>query len=95
MTGILNARILASLGMIVFVAAIAAGATGAFFSDTETSTGNTFTAGDIDLQIDNESYTVATSTPGVGPSNLVASPWTSWDLTDLVAGTHHFFDFSV
>ena len=37
-------------------AAIAAGATGAFFSDTETSTGNTFAAGAIDLKIDNESY---------------------------------------
>jgi len=37
-------------------AAIAAGATGAFFSDTETSTGNTFAAGAIDLKIDNDSY---------------------------------------
>jgi predicted ribosomally synthesized peptide with SipW-like signal peptide len=37
-------------------AAIAAGATGAFFSDTETSTGNTFAAGAIDLKVDNESY---------------------------------------
>ena len=32
------------------------GVTGALFSDTETSTGNTFTAGAIDLLIDNESY---------------------------------------
>mgnify|MGYP001578414017 FL=1 len=56
MTTILNKRILLSLGMIVFVAAAALGATGAFFSDTETSTGNTFTAGAIDLGIDNESY---------------------------------------
>lgn len=37
-------------------AAIGAGVTGAFFSDTETSTGNTFAAGAIDLKIDNESY---------------------------------------
>jgi len=42
--------------MIVFVGAVVIGATGAFFSDTETSTGNTFTAGAIDLKIDNESY---------------------------------------
>lgn len=49
-------RILLSLGMIVFVGALAAGATGAFFSDTETSTGNVFTAGDIDLQIDSEQH---------------------------------------
>lgn len=31
-------------------------ATGAFFSDTETSTGNTFQAGAIDLKIDNECH---------------------------------------
>src|SRR3989344_3894309 len=49
-------RILLSLGMVVFAGAIIAGATGAFFSDTETSTGNTFTAGAIDLGIDNHSY---------------------------------------
>lgn len=94
MTGILNARIIASIAALVFVGAIIASATGAFFSDTETSTGNTFTAGDIDLQIDNESYTVATSTQGSGPSNLVASPWTSWGMTDIIAGTHKFFDFT-
>ena len=45
MTGILNARVLASVAMLVFVGAIVASATGAFFSDTETSTGNTFSAG--------------------------------------------------
>ena len=56
MTTILNKRILLSLGMIVFVAVAAIGATGAFFSDTETSTGNTFTADAIDLGIDNHSY---------------------------------------
>jgi predicted ribosomally synthesized peptide with SipW-like signal peptide len=37
-------------------AVILSGATGAFFSDTETSVGNTFAAGAIDLKIDNESY---------------------------------------
>ena len=42
--------------MIVFVGAVVIGATGAFFSDTETSTGNTFTAGAIDLQIDNSAW---------------------------------------
>ena len=40
-------KILISLAVIGAVGAIAAGATGAFFSDTETSTGNTFTAGAI------------------------------------------------
>lgn len=49
-------RILLSLGMIVFVGALAAGATGAFFSDTETSTGNTFAAGSLDLRIDSVAH---------------------------------------
>lgn len=37
--------------MLVFVGAVMVGATGAFFSDTETSTGNTFIAGSIDLSL--------------------------------------------
>ncbi len=49
-------KILLSLGMIVFVGALAAGATGAFFSDTETSTGNTFAAGSLDLKVDSQSH---------------------------------------
>ncbi len=56
MTALLNTRILASLAMIVFVGAVVVSSTGAFFSDTETSTGNTFTAGDIDLQIDSVAH---------------------------------------
>src|SRR3989344_7986713 len=48
-------------------------ATGAFFSDTETSTGNFLQAGEIDLKIDNESYI----DQGEG---LVASPDTTWGL---------------
>lgn len=49
-------RILVGLGMIVFVGAVAVGATGAFFSDTETSTGNTFAAGALDLKVDSQSH---------------------------------------
>lgn len=45
-------RLVTSLGMIVFVGAIIVGGTGAFFNDTETSTGNVFAAGAIDLKID-------------------------------------------
>lgn len=48
--------ILFSIATIIFVSAALTGGTGAFFSDIETSEGNTFTAGAIDLQIDNESY---------------------------------------
>lgn len=61
------------------------GASRAFFSDTETSTGNTFTAGAIDLRIDNESF--VTDSDGV----LVASSNTSWELADLTV--QKFFDF--
>ena len=46
-------KIILSLSVIAVAAAVVVGATTAFFSDTETSTGNTFTAGSIDLKIDN------------------------------------------
>ncbi len=50
-------RIILSLITVIGAGAIIiSGATGAFFSDTETSTGNTFAAGAIDLKIDNDSY---------------------------------------
>ena len=58
-------KILLSLGMIVFVGGLIIGATGAFFSDTETSTGNTFAAGAIDLKIDNTSYGLDYNDPHV------------------------------
>lgn len=79
-------KILLSIGMIALVGAIVAGATGAFFSDTETSSGNTFTAGAIDLKIDNESYVTDVN------GDLVASPSTSWTLSDLT--NQLFFDFN-
>lgn len=89
-------RLLLSLAVLVFAGAVVVGGTGAFFSDEETSTANAFTAGDIDLQIDNESYVTATTTiPDVQVAGeLIESPWTSWEMTDLVAGTHKFFDFT-
>src|SRR3990167_8075804 len=88
-------RILLSLGMIVFVGGLVAGATGAFFSDEETSTGNTFAAGDIDLQIDNESYVVDYNIPQyLNPTGqFIFSTSTSWALADLVAGVQKFFNF--
>lgn len=74
-------RILLS-GVIVLatVGLLALGGTGAFFSDTETSSGNTFTAGAIDLKIDNSSY-----------YNGVLNPDTSWSLVDLTV--EKFFNF--
>ena len=68
----MNRRILFSSAMIIFVGAVVAGGTGAFFSDEETSSGNTFMAGDIDLQIDKESY-----------YNGVLREDLSWEATDL------------
>ncbi|MFC1720748.1 TasA family protein [Patescibacteria group bacterium] len=61
-------KILMSVAMLVVVGAAVAGATGAFFSDTETSTGNTFTAGTIDISVNemnpwNESFVLADMKP--------------------------------
>ncbi len=62
-------KILISLGVIGAVAAIAVGGTIAYFSDTETSSGNTFTAGTIDISIDGQNpwtdtFTMADMKPG-------------------------------
>ncbi len=72
--------------MVVFVAALVLGATGAFFSDEEVSTGNILAAGSIDLKIDNTSYVTSTTT-----GELVASLGTTWTLRDLTI--EKFFDF--
>lgn len=79
-------RLLVSAGTLVFIGAVVASATGAFFSDTETSTGNTFAAGDIDLRIDNTSYVTSTST-----GLLVASPANTWAISNLT--NQLFFSF--
>ena len=50
-------RILLSLGTLVVVGAVVAGATIAYYNDTEVSTGNIFTAGSIDLKVDHTSQT--------------------------------------
>ena len=50
----MNKKILISLSVIGIVAAIAIGATTAYFSDTETSEGNTLTAGVIDIVVNDE-----------------------------------------
>ncbi len=73
-------KILYSLSVVLALGAALAGGTGAFFSDTELSLGNTFTAGAIDLKIDNTSY-----------YNGVFSTSTSWTLSDLTI--QKFFNF--
>jgi len=76
-------KILISLSIVAVVAAIAIGATTAFFSDTETSTGNTFTAGAIDLKIDSKA---TYNGQQVGAA--------TWELKDLVPTADKFFNFS-
>ena len=83
----MNKKILVSLSVIGAVAAIAVGGTIAYFSDTETSTGNTFTAGEIDLTVDNTSYRSNNS------GALVAQPGTTWAPKDLEGGDL-FFNFA-
>lgn len=67
---------------VVAVAAI--GLTTAFFSDTEISTGNTFTAGAIDLKIDSQCSYNGQESEECG----------SWELKDLEPTSDKFFNFS-
>lgn len=50
-------KVLISVGIIGIVAALAIGATIAYYSDTETSEGNIFTAGSVDLKVDHVKQT--------------------------------------
>ena len=74
-------RIMKSLMVIVAVAAIAVGATGAWFSDEETSNGNSFTAGTLDLNVDGGNtnvvkFNVSNMRPGSQPTG-------SWILANV------------
>lgn len=67
----MNKKILLSLSVIAAVATIAVGGTIAYFSDTETSTNNTFSAGTIDIAVNgenpwtsNEEYEIKDMKPG-------------------------------
>ena len=83
-------KILLSILTIGIVGGAAFAATQAFFSDTETSTGNVLAAGAIDLLIDNESFVTGLD------GGLVASPETSWGIengdsffgSQAASGTH-------
>jgi len=74
----MNKKILISLAVIGIVAAITAGATTAYFSDTAESEGNTFTAGDMEVSVsghENQEFPVSFTNmePGkvVGPKKLL------------------------
>lgn len=62
-------KILLSLITIALVASVTGGATLAQFNDTETSTGNTFSTGSLDLQINKENgpFTMLFSANGMEP----------------------------
>ena len=81
----MNKKILISLSVIGIVATLAIGGTTAYFSDIETATGNTFTAGSIDLKVDNACHYMGGN-----------CPWatSTWALTDLQDGIHKFFNFT-
>ncbi|MEK7565943.1 MAG: TasA family protein [Patescibacteria group bacterium] len=62
-------RIVLSLIVLALAGSVAIGATRAYFSDTETSTGNTFSAGTLDLNLDSGNtnvvkFTVSNKAPG-------------------------------
>lgn len=73
-------NILRSLLVVGVVGAVVVAATSAFFSDTETSTGNTFAAGTIDLQVSNDSWY-----NGEPREDL------SWEMTNLTV--ERFFNY--
>jgi len=81
----MNKRILISLSVIGAVAAIAVGGTIAYFSDTETSTGNTFTAGTLDLKVDSTCHYYQNG-------QSVTCIDGNWEKTDL--GVQKFFNFT-
>src|SRR3989344_5799534 len=99
-------RIVIGLLVIVGAGGTLVGGTSAFFSDTETSTGNSFTAGAIDLKIDNDSYYNGNRCTNIGTLELPNFVWqgtagfpepgtpctTSFGLSDLGNGLL-FFDF--
>lgn len=77
----MNKKILISLSVIGVVVAVAIGGTIAYFNDIETSEGNTFTAGELDLKIDNTSY-----------YNGVLNTETTWAYQDPIGLFFNFQD---
>ena len=99
-------QILMSAGLAAVLAGAVIGGTGAFFSDSETASGNTFAAGVIDLMVDNESYYNGNKCADVDAGEGENWQWvgqatypvpgtpctTSWNVSNLDVG-HLFFNF--
>lgn len=91
--------------MIAFVVALVFGGTQAFFNDEETSSGNLFTAGALDLLVDSQSHyaglecidglwVVEDQDAGTTRPDLEDTPCDgTWEMTDL-GPEHTFFNFS-
>lgn len=70
-------KVLLSLMMIVLVCTLIGGGIYAYFSDTETSTGNTFTAGTLDLNLDGGNTNIVKFAVGdVAPGSGGHGTWT-------------------
>lgn len=101
-----NTKILLSGAAVFAAAALIIGATFAFFSDTETSTGNIFTAGAIDLKVDSECRRyefvgIDADTQDGTPDGYIevgcddeTPEFGTWSEDDLELGVHKFFNFS-
>lgn len=103
-------KILFSLTIIAAVAVVVAGVTSAFYGDTETSSGNVFTAGGIDLKIDSEIHYNGMLCVCVQDESCTWQPELStqppyypaedsecegtWEETDLEDGVHKFFNLT-
>ncbi|MBI2028038.1 MAG: hypothetical protein HYT07_00375 [Candidatus Levybacteria bacterium] len=89
----INTKVLLSAVTILAAAAIAIGATFAFFSDTETSTGNVLAAGAIDLKVDNTCYYNGNACVHGEFEGTDTRCSCTWEPTDL-SEEHLFFDLS-
>ncbi|MFB6088949.1 MAG: TasA family protein, partial [Candidatus Aenigmatarchaeota archaeon] len=87
----MNSKILVALMIIGIASTVAGAGTYAYFTDTETSTGNTFTAGNLDVSIsghENQEFPVSFNNlePGVivGPKKLLLR--NTGSLTEMIDG---------
>lgn len=78
-------KIFTSLLIVASVTSLAVVATQAFFSDTETSTGNSVVAGSLDLQVAHSGTYNLTPIPSWGPKNIEVSD-KFFALTDVKPG---------
>ena len=78
-------KILFSLMTIALVGALIGGGIYAYFSDVETSTGNTFTAGTLNLKVgDDDPTTVSISVPDLKPTDTgSAATWVTKNIGSI------------